>query len=418
MKSRRLHPVHIFALLTLTGLILPLGACVPVDEPACLVEDLVAPVNLLPNDTSTTPGDTPVVSTLTPTFTWEFPAACAPDSYTVFIYQPYPAGGHSGITMPLIEATSWTPATPLLPGTMYTWEVAAQSGTELGPYSTRAFFVTGPLCMDPYAAEYPAPLLLAPEEGAVITTGSDITFSDGTTTPTVSFHMIWDDPAACLPADGYIVQVSDSPSFPADIAHTLVFNQDYRTVVLFFFPPGSAWVECQPYYWRVQADLPGSVEGPFSETRSFVINIHGLDCSLGPVPIFTPVPSATPVPTETPVTPFAFILKNSVCRSGPTLDHPILDYLTQGMLLPIEGRNQDGSWWWVFDANIQNHCWVANTVVEVRGGTGDLPLVTPIPPPAPTATPVVGCWVGGANQALVCVAPCPPNAVPGGACTP
>jgi hypothetical protein len=160
----------------------------------------------------------------------------------------------------------------------------------------------------------------------------------------------------------------------------------------------------------VQADLPGSIEGPFSETRSFTINIHGLDCSLGPVPIFTP--------TAAPETPFAFVLQDAVCRSGPTLDHPILDYLTQGMLLPIEGRNPDGSWWWVFDANIQNHCWIANTVVEVRGGTGDLPLVTPIPPPAPTDTPVVGCWVQTADQQLTCVAPCPPNAQPGGACTP
>lgn len=417
MGSPKFYQHLILSILVTSGMMLSLGACVPATgtpEPACAVEDLVAPTNLWPGDLST-PGDIPVLDTLTPTFTWEFYGGCQPDNYRVEIHRPYLEHSMDGITANFLDMTSWTADPALLPGSMYSWFVNAEVSGSLGPASETGLFMTGPLCMDPYPSEYPAPILLGPDDGEVITSGSDITYSDGTTTPTVTFNMIWDDPSLCLPEGGYNIQVSDSPDFPDDWAHTLNFTQDYRTFALFFFPPGSTWVECIPYYWHVQADLPGSVDGPFSETRFFIINIHGLDCDAVPIP----------VPTSTPMTLFANLKQNASCRSGPTLDHPVLDFLMEGSTYRIDGRNQDSTWWWIFDEKINNHCWVSNNVVDDPGAADDVVVITPIPPPVQESTdtpvpgPIQGCLIyeNPQSQNLICVYPCPFGANPGTPCT-
>jgi len=403
MKHLRAHPLPIL-LMVLTGLVLLLGACTPTPGPACTFEELIAPTNLLPNDTTTTPGDTPVLNTLTPTFTWDYTGGCTPDSYNLQISRPWWEHASDGITAPAVEATSWTPGTPLLPGSMYSWYIAAQVDSNLGPHSEWAVFLTGPLCMDPFASEYPAPVLLGPDDGYVVTTRNDIHFSDDSTAPSVSFPMVWDDPAECLPEDGYNLLVSDLSTFPDDPVHTLEFGQDYRTVAQFFFPPGFAWSECSTWYWKVQADLPGSTEGPWSETRSFTVNTTGADCTAVP----------TPTATIGVDLPFADVIQDGACRSGPTLDHQVLDYVLSGESFRIEGKNLEGTWWWIFDERIQRSCWVSGKLVGTRGPTEDLAIITPIPAEVegPTGTPEVGCWVNGANQQPVCVAPCPPNTYP------
>jgi hypothetical protein len=71
------------------------------------------------------------------------------------------------------------------------------------------------------------------------------------------------------------------------------------------------------------------------------------------------------------------------------MDYPVADILPQGLSLPINGRNQQGTWWQVLDPQIQRNCWLAGNVIDLSGGTSDV-LVIAVAPPAPTDTPVPG----------------------------
>jgi hypothetical protein len=84
--------------------------------------------------------------------------------------------------------------------------------------------------------------------------------------------------------------------------------------------------------------------------------------------------------------------------------------------MPIVGRNQESTWWAVQAPGLIAHCWVWGQSVEIEGDPGLAPILAA--PPLPSATPVQGCYVYNAQQQPVCTVPCPPNAVPGGVCTP
>jgi len=125
---------------------------------------------------------------------------------------------------------------------------------------------------------------------------------------------------------------------------------------------------------------------------------------------------------EMGATPIALLLETSNCRQGPGILYPSITTLDRGQAHPIDARNPSADWWRLTLPDGIT-CWVAGSVVDVTGETGNLPEDNPPPPPTkvPTSTPtqVVGCWVRYATQNdPVCVVPCPPNAVPGGACTP
>jgi CSLREA domain-containing protein len=109
----------------------------------------------------------------------------------------------------------------------------------------------------------------------------------------------------------------------------------------------------------------------------------------------------------------AATLNAANCRSGPGIDYRILAVLPRNSVYAIDGRNPDGSWWWIRLPGDSGHCWVSGQNVTVAGETGGVPEVE---------GPPLGCWVdtGGATAAggKVCVAPCPEGAKPGGVCEP
>ena len=112
----------------------------------------------------------------------------------------------------------------------------------------------------------------------------------------------------------------------------------------------------------------------------------------------TPVPpTATPVPptatasataTEEPSLPpqpLAVVTSASAnLRGGPGTVYGIVGRAVEGDSLPVTGRNADGSWLLVLDAE-NRPAWVAASLVELSGDPQALAAATP--PPTPEAAP-------------------------------
>ncbi len=135
----------------------------------------------------------------------------------------------------------------------------------------------------------------------------------------------------------------------------------------------------------------------------------------------TSTPTVTPVPEQPKVT----ALQNANCRYGPGTAYDIADTLFAGETAPIVGRNEQSTWWQVKGPTFGSLCWVSKVTVQVSGSTEGVPLGEAPPPPTLTPEPhklqnqpKQGCYVYSPGAGQVCTVPCPPNAYPGGACTP
>jgi len=148
-----------------------------------------------------------------------------------------------------------------------------------------------------------------------------------------------------------------------------------------------------------------------------------------PVPLTATAPPLS-TPTNTPLsTPVFVLIKNANCRFGPDVVFDVVNSSLAGASVPIEGKNEDGTWWLVRLPN-GDLCWMSGLTGNPNGNLGNVPFVqspaTPIPPQATEIPPEAtqppqaqqGCYVYDANQQPTCTIPCPPNAQPGGACTP
>jgi hypothetical protein len=127
-------------------------------------------------------------------------------------------------------------------------------------------------------------------------------------------------------------------------------------------------------------------------------------------------PSATPTPMPQE-SPEVLLLQNANCRTGPSTLYDIVTSLHQGQTADALGRNQAGTWFNIQVPDIQYDvfCWVSGSTVQL---TGELSSLAVFPEP-PTPTRIQGCWGQNCPQCpQVCTLPCPPNAQPGGACTP
>jgi hypothetical protein len=128
-------------------------------------------------------------------------------------------------------------------------------------------------------------------------------------------------------------------------------------------------------------------------------------------PTFTPTVAAMATPTQSPSpsTPTATLRQAANCRRGPGTEYDTVTSLPQGLTAPITGRNPERTWWQVQVPGTQTRCWLAGENVDTSGDMSLVPIVAP---------EAIGCWVKQPQGPDKCVAPCPPNAQPGGACTP
>jgi hypothetical protein len=117
---------------------------------------------------------------------------------------------------------------------------------------------------------------------------------------------------------------------------------------------------------------------------------------------------------DDPWMPIGTVNDEASCRRGPNTNYALTTILQQGQVVPIEGRNQDSSWLWVWTD--EGYCWLLRSLVDVDGDVEDIDVRGA--PPSPTPEPR-GCYIRSPTSGdLICAVPCPPNPDPGGACTP
>jgi hypothetical protein len=229
---------------------------------------LTAPVGLSPQGGVVVESISPP-----PMLTWRNPADCDPEAYRVELRTV--ADSWSGEVGG--DALGWTPST-LEAQTHYYWSVVPVSGSTEGPESETAWFVTGPACPEGGTPGYAVPPRLTdPADGAVIDTLSEFHTSDGETVPGIVVDLYWEDDSNCVPLEGYRVEVSSVPGFPAD-ARTNSWVVESGLHAVWFIPPGVEWDECQRYFWRVTGLMPEPEADQTSEVSTFIINTEDLLC--------------------------------------------------------------------------------------------------------------------------------------------
>ncbi|MBN2387624.1 MAG: SH3 domain-containing protein [Anaerolineales bacterium] len=361
--SHRHLPKRLGFVCALAFLLASLAGCyLPTDEP-CTADELTWVADVSPVGA--------VVDTLTPTLSWSYPdPSCHPDHYLLTLYDqdvirwPNDYLEHPPVPIHRAQTTETDYRIPaevgLLSGTTYFWEV--MTATDSGESGGRviSWFTVGPRChadtrLLPPLLEYP------PNGQAAYFPGS--------------VDLEWDNQNACLPAGGFRIEISTQEDFSS-----LVWYADARFQEITWIsshPP--LFEDCQQYFWRVQANPEGGGAGVYSETWSFILMYTGFFCPLDLFPTLIPHE-----PIRLP--PSATVEEAASCRAGPGLDYPIIDYLEPGQVMPVEGQNQDRSWWYVLSPNAQVRCWVSARLLDVSGDIERVPLVEASPPPGPTET--------------------------------
>jgi hypothetical protein len=223
------------------------------------------------------------------------------------------------------------------------WQVAAIARGNIGEYSSKYYFHTGPIC-DPN--NYVPPLLLYPSPGEIMTMNQWL------------FECAY--PEACFP-DQYVMQASTSPDFSGP--ETYEFTTDHGASCtwsgyLFDLYPE----DCTRYYWRV-APQEGLSIGPYSSTGRFATDFSG-NCPWSPIE------------------PIAIAHQGVNCRVGASESFAVTAHVLAGEYVSILGKIADGSWLQVgLTGEDERICWVNTQVVEVFGSLEDVPFV--IPPESP-----------------------------------
>ncbi len=344
------------------GLLFPMGCTL---NSPCAISDLGAPGDL-------SPAAREVVS-LTPSLTWNYPHS-GPSPY------PYPAGSTgcalSSYQIRVVLAGNesadyggtsinqyFTPASPLMPAKLYFWEVRAQSLLANGPWSGYRAFYTGPVCD---AVSLGVPYLRHPAEGETV----------AELTPGFS----WANSSPCLP-DSYHIELSTDPAF--SYISQSGDTADRRTN----WTPATPLANCTTYHWRA-ASRVGAALSAFSPVRSF--NVAVAFCSPVLVIPSLVVPPLTLVPPPSPQTEPAFVTsKNANCRAGPSQVYEPLTSVLAGETFPVEGKNEEGSWFYVLLPG-RNRCWISAATGTLIGDPDLIPIIYDLPP-APVISPYSAC---------------------------
>ncbi len=359
-----MKPKWVLLLLAL-GVLAFLLACTPPDAP-CAPSALGAPGNLSPANKQIVP--------LTPTLHWEYPSS-VPSPY------PYPAGatgcGFTGFQIHLISSVdltiehggtvgastmSFSPSSPLAPATLYFWEVRVLTAGGHGPWSGFRAFFTGPVCD---TSSLVAPILYSPE---------------GTIHNLLPLFQWYYPNTTCVP-EGYRIDLSTDAGFSDTSLSGGTGN------------PSTSWypahdlTDCTTYHWRVAA-INGTTLGPFSDPKTFTINM-GTSC-----------PTATPVPTLVLPTLVPYEIPHFIpdlyanCRLGSGQLYGLVTSVPAGVQTEALGRHQTQDGWWYFvKLPDGKQCWMFERSGKLEGDPNLIPLL--LPPPLPTQPPSGGGDEGG-----------------------
>ncbi|NIS80990.1 MAG: hypothetical protein GTO14_12465 [Anaerolineales bacterium] len=417
--------------------------------PVC---DITSPV-VLSTPILLWPANGAMIEGVNPTLEWDDPTACiAEGDYIIEIserrdFSDPLLGGHSEPY--LFIAHPWVDF-DLEECTQYYWRVhfdhRRRPETEDGPYSEIWSFtttsITGAICPPGYLVTHvPGPeVTISP---FVESTISGLVWHDECASPHVSTDIA---PPGCvgMPGGGFEANGILDPgeagiegidlqlgTGPCPVVGGRITTTDERGQYSFNSLPAGIYCVSIDLFGGINERLllPGNWTFP---ERWYGPDPIEVELTLGLAPITSEVnfgwdyqflpPPPTPAaatPTPTPEFPIATFLQNANCRRGPGTTYTIVTSMLEGQDTFIEGSNQDNTWWWIRIPQSLAHCWIADSVVSITGPITELPVIPAPPTPAPTNTPIQGCWVWNANlQQNECKVPCPPNPQPGGACTP
>ncbi len=343
--------------LLLPAFLLALPAC-NFPTPRCTAEQLQVPGNLHPHEEFVASDGSLILSGTYPATT------CNPDYIEAYVWrgvEPTTPGMTARIPFSSVNSSgNWHMPWPtvLQPGTNYFWR--AYAGLETGPGpdvdgpNTFSYFYTEPECA--YGAAMEPVDLINPPDNTTIDPNADLTFA-------------WDDPATCMVDGGYEIQISLQANF-SDYLHRIPIRHTAYTVPNWEFDPD--FQNCTRYYWRIKTDPTGPQEGPYTEAWSFFTQTPGIFCPITHLP-----------------GPLVVARQTLNCRGGPSPLYDTKDTFNQGESAPIQGRNQDGTWWQIISPHLQIPCWVWGEQTDVQGDTSDVPLIAVAPPvilPTPTDT--------------------------------
>ena len=97
-----------------------------------------------------------------------------------------------------------------------------------------------------------------------------------------------------------------------------------------------------------------------------------------------PTSAPTSATTEPPSAPVVSVSLTTNCRTGPGEAYPFVLYFEPGQSARVIGRSSVDNYWYIaHPAAADGHCWLWGQYATVQGNAGNLPVLTPPPPPAP-----------------------------------
>lgn len=108
-----------------------------------------------------------------------------------------------------------------------------------------------------------------------------------------------------------------------------------------------------------------------------------------PTPSQTPTLTVSPTITPTPTRdyPDVVVKEQANCRYGPSTAYLYRWGLYKGDTAVVEGRNWNGTWYWIKPFNLDSHCWASEIVFEQRVDAMALPYIQPRLPKTTFAGP-------------------------------
>jgi hypothetical protein len=205
---------------------------------------------------TTSPG--PVITTLTPTLTWEPITGVTFTGYLIYLYNATTSTTVSYTTGASVN--SYTISSPLIAGDTYEWNVRGVNGSVTGTESAYLYFQT------PAPATLPAPVADAP--GSTTSPGPVLT----TLTPTFSWEAI-----TGVTFTGYQINLHNVT------ADTTVSYTTGVSVTSYTVPSTAPLIAGDTYVWNVRA-LNGTVSGAATVTLPApVADSPGSSTSPGPL---------------------------------------------------------------------------------------------------------------------------------------
>jgi hypothetical protein len=354
--------------------------------PVCDGAELVAPM-------LDWPGGGETVDTVMPRLDWSYSPVegCVPAGYRIDLsteseFADTSLSGGTGN-----PSTRWFPGEDLTDCTLYFWRVAGITDITLGPFTpTQTFYVDTGVCpptgvITGYVWH---DLCAVPWEGSGVVPPGCIEMPDGsieadgvyddTTEPGIQGVTVHLGAGSC-PATGLATDstnINGAYAFMGLSAGTYCVTADAlndgNDLILI---PGK-WT----YYDR--GLNPQQLTITIMEHHAAPWVNFGWDYQFLPAPA---LPSPTPVVPPKSLEGIASV--NANCRFGPLFVYDIIDYLSEGQAVTVEGRNFTGTWYWVLRPIKLDHCWAAYNVIELDGDPDLLPIIEPPPTPTPKPSP-------------------------------